>query len=217
MDYKQEIFDSVVNGKAKDTDRLVQEALAAGLGANEILKEALIPAMSEVGSRFECGRYFVPEMMISARAMKNGLAHLRPLLVDQEAKPIGKVVIGTVEGDLHDIGKNLVGMMFEGAGFQVIDLGVNVTPQKFLQTVQETDAQLVGLSALLTTTMPSMKRVVDAFKQAGLYGKVKIVVGGAPLVPDFANAIGAHGYAPDASSAASLAKRLVVDGQSVQN
>lgn len=213
MDYKQAIFDSVVNGKIKDTDRLVQEALAAGMSANEILKDALIAAMSEVGARFESGRYFVPEMMVSARAMKTVLPRLRPLLVNQEAKPIGKVVIGTVEGDLHDIGKNLVGMMLEGAGFQVIDLGVNVTPQKFVEMAQENDPQIVGLSALLTTTMPSMKRVIEAFKQAGLYDQVKIIVGGAPLVPAYAEDIGAHGFAPDASAAAVLAKRLIAPPQ----
>lgn len=209
MDYKEEIFQSVLNGDAAATGSMVLLALQSGLSAEELLKEALIAAMSEVGARFEAGDYFVPEMLISARAMKTGLAHLRPLLVEQDVKPVGKIVIGTVKGDLHDIGKNLVAMMLEGAGFQVVDLGVDVSPERFVEAARQEEAHLVGLSALLTTTMTNMKVTIEALKEAGVYGKVKVLIGGAPVTPAFAEQIGAHAYAPDASAAANLAKNLL--------
>jgi len=209
MGIKQSIFYTVLKGKREETDQLVLQALEAGIEPDEILKDALIPAMTEVGLRFERQEYFVPEMLISARAMKAGMARLRPRLVEQDVKPIGKIVLGTVKGDLHDIGKNLVGMMLEGAGFQVIDLGVDVSPDRFVQAVQDTAAELVGLSALLTTTIPSMEVTIDRLKQAGLYGRVKVMVGGAPLTQAFADKIGAHGFAPDASAAARKARELI--------
>jgi len=204
-----EIKEGVLDGDAKAVDRLVPQALQEGASAESLLKEALIPAMSEVGARFEAGDYYVPEMLISARAMKVGLEHLRPLLVAQDVKPAGKIVVGTVKGDLHDIGKNLVAIMMEGAGFQVIDLGVDVTPEQFIQAIRENEADLVGLSALLTTTMTNMKSTIDAIKAAGLYDQVKVIIGGAPVSQAFADQVGAHGFAPDASAAATLAARLI--------
>jgi 5-methyltetrahydrofolate--homocysteine methyltransferase len=204
-----EIKASVLDGDARAVDRLVPQALQEGISAESLLKEALISAMAEVGARFESGDYYVPEMLISARAMKVGLEHLRPLLVAQDVKPAGKIVVGTVKGDLHDIGKNLVAIMLEGAGFQVIDLGVDVTPEKFIQAVRENGADLVGLSALLTTTMTNMKSTIDAIKAAGLYDQVKVIIGGAPVSQAFADQIGAHGFAPDASAAATLAAHLI--------
>jgi 5-methyltetrahydrofolate--homocysteine methyltransferase len=209
MAIKEEIYDAVLNGDSSTVDSLIPAALGEGLSAESLLQEVLIAAMSEVGARFEAGDYFVPEMLISARAMKAGLAHLRPLLVEQDVKPVGKIVIGTIKGDLHDIGKNLVGMMLEGAGFQVIDLGVDVGPEQFVKTAKEEDANLIGLSALLTTTMANMKATVDALKTAGLYGKVKVLIGGAPVTQAYAEQIGAHGFAADASAAANLARSLM--------
>jgi len=209
MNIKEEIFENILNGSAPETEQLVLQALKAGVGAEELLRDALIPAMAEVGVRFERGDLYIPEMLISARAMKAGLAHLRPRLVEQDVKPAGKIILGTVKGDLHDIGKNLVGMMMEGAGFQVIDLGVDVSPDKFVQSVKDTGAELVGMSALLTTTMLSMEATIQALKQAGLYGKVKVIVGGAPITQGYADKIGAHGYASDASSASRKAMELL--------
>jgi 5-methyltetrahydrofolate--homocysteine methyltransferase len=209
MSIKDEIFESILNGDAKSVERLVPQALQEGISAESLLKETLIPAMNEVGARFEAGDYYVPEMLISARAMKAGLGILHPLLVAQDVKPAGKIVIGTVKGDLHDIGKNLVAIMMEGAGFQVIDLGADVTPEKFIQAVRENKADLVGLSALLTTTMPQMMVAIDQIKAAGLYDQVKVIIGGAPVTQAYADQIGAHGFAPDASAAATLALRLI--------
>jgi 5-methyltetrahydrofolate--homocysteine methyltransferase len=209
MSIKEEIYESILTGDAKSIERLVPQALQEGINAELLLKETLIPAMSEVGARFEAGDYYVPEMLISARAMKAGLVHLRPLLVAQDVKPAGKIVVGTVKGDLHDIGKNLVAIMMEGAGFQVIDVGVDVAPEKFIQAVRENGANLVGLSALLTTTMVNIKTTIDAIMSAGLYDQVKVIIGGAPVSQDFADQVGAHGFAPDASAAATLATRLV--------
>ncbi len=209
MSIKDEIYESVLNGDAEAVDRLVPQALREGFGAESLLKEALIPAMSEVGARFEAGDYYVPEMLISARSMKAGLDHLRPLLVAQDIKPAGKIVVGSVKGDLHDIGKNLVAIMMEGAGFQVIDLGIDVAPEKFIQAVRDHGANLIGISALLTTTMVNMKVTIDMIKSTGLYDQVKVIVGGAPVTQAFADQIGAQGFAPDASAAATLALRLV--------
>jgi 5-methyltetrahydrofolate--homocysteine methyltransferase len=205
----QDIFAAVVDGDQANTDHLVEQALADGIAPRVLLGEALIAGMSEVGNRFQVGEYFVPDMLVSARAMKAGMARLRPYLVTEDIQPIGKVVIGTVQGDLHDIGKNLVAMMLEGAGFQVTDLGVNVSPERFVETAQEQGADLIALSALLTTTMGSMQSVVTAVKQAGLQGRVKVLIGGAPIRQEYADQIGADGFAPDASLAAACARSLV--------
>jgi 5-methyltetrahydrofolate--homocysteine methyltransferase len=205
----QEIFDGIVEGNANQVQRKTQEALEAGLQPEIILKEAMIAAMTEVGRRFQAGEYYVPEMLIAARAMKVGTQVLKPHLQNAPVESAGKVVLGTVKGDLHDIGKNLVGMMLEGAGFQIVDLGTDVAPEKFVDAVRASGANLIGMSALLTTTMPNMKSVIEALDQAGLRGKVKVMVGGAPLTDEFARHIGADGYSPDASRAVALAKSLV--------
>ena len=169
----------------------------------------MVPAMAEVGRRFECNEYFVPELLLSARAMKGALELIRPLLVASGAQPVGRVAIGTVKGDLHDIGKNLVAAMLEGGGYEVIDLGVNVTPEQFVAAVKEKNANIVAMSALLTTTMPSMRTTVDALKQAGVRNQVKILVGGAPITERYAEEIGADGFAESAAGAVGLAKKVV--------
>jgi 5-methyltetrahydrofolate--homocysteine methyltransferase len=208
------IFDdlrqSVIDGEMSITQVLVQKALAEKMPPEQILKDGLISAMEEVGRRFECGEFYVPEMLISARAMKSGLVLLRPHLTAAKVQPIGKVVIGTVQGDLHDIGKNLVGMMLEGAGFEVIDLGADVSPEKYVAAVKEHQPDLVACSALLTTTMPRMENVIRLLKQAELRHRVKVIIGGAPVTDKYAIDIGADGFAPDAGSAASLAKALIL-------
>ncbi len=209
MTVTHDIFEAIVAGDQTTTDRLVAQALEAGLSAETILGEGLVAGMAEVGKRFECGTYFVGDMMVSARAMKAGLARLRPLLASEAVKPVGKVVIGTVQGDLHDIGKNLVAVMLEGAGFQVFDLGVDVRAEKFVAAVREKGADVVALSALLTTTMTSMKGVVEALKKAGLHPGVKVIVGGAAVTPEFAEKIGADGFASDAALAAARARELM--------
>lgn len=203
------IFEAVLDGNLHGTGALVQEALDAGLDASVILQDGLIAAMGEVGALFEEGEYFVPEMLVAARAMKAGLAILQPFLVDAAVEPVGQVVIGTVSGDMHDIGKNLVGMMLEGAGFNIIDLGTDVAPEKFIEAIKDSRANIVGLSALLTTTMPSMERTITALSEAGIRDQVKIIVGGAPVTAEYAQQIGADGFAADASQAASLAKSLI--------
>lgn len=205
----QDVYSAVLNGEANETKQLVQVALDNGTSAEHLLYQGLIAAMKEVGRLFEAGEYFVPEMLISARAMQSGMVILRPILVAQDIKPLGKVVIGTVEGDLHDIGKNLVGMMFEGAGFQIIDLGTNVAPEKFLEGIKQHKPDILGMSALLTTTMGSMQKTITYLVDQGLRDSIKIMIGGAPVTQDFANNIGADGFAPDASQAAIVAKRLI--------
>lgn len=202
------VYEAILAGDLDGATAGVQAALAAGTTPADLLHQALIPAMGEVGRLFEEGEYFVPEMLIAARAMKAGLAILKPLLVDSGIEPVGTVAIGTVKGDLHDIGKNLVAMMLEGAGFAIMDLGTDVTPEKFVAAAQN-GANIIGLSALLTTTMPSMEGTVQALQAAGLREQVKIMVGGAPVTAEYAQQIGADGYAPDASQAASLAKGFV--------
>ncbi len=183
-------------------------ALAAGIAPETILKDGLIAAMGEVGRLFEENEYFVPEMLVSARAMQGGLALLKPHLAAGGATPAGKVVVGTVKGDLHDIGKNLVGMMLEGSGFEVIDLGTDVSPEKFVKAVTEHQPHAIAMSALLTTTMPSMSNTIKALQEAGVREQVKVMIGGAPVTDGFARQIGADGYSPDASSAVRLAKTL---------
>ena len=203
------IQESVINGDKDDVESQVHKALDAKIKADEILSTGLIAAMKEVGDRFEAGDFYVPEMLIAARAMQAGLAILKPMLVQSGIQSTGKVVIGTVKGDLHDIGKNLVAMMLEGAGFEVVDLGTDVTPEKFTAAVKDSGANLVGISALLTTTMSNMKSVISALQEAGVREQVKVMIGGAPLTDGFAKEIGADGYAPDASRAVSLAKTLL--------
>ncbi|MCC7446619.1 MAG: corrinoid protein [Anaerolineae bacterium] len=198
----------VIDGSVKTVQKTVQEALDAGTSAKDVLTDGLIAAMAEVGSCYESGEFFVPDMLLAARAMKAGLEILKPRLVNSDVKPIGKVAVGTVTGDLHDIGKNLVAMMLEGAGFEIVDLGVDVAAEKYVAAVRG-GAQIVAISALLTTTMPNMKGVVEALKAAGLRDKVTIVVGGAPITQGYADAIGADGYAPDASNAVHKVRQLI--------
>jgi 5-methyltetrahydrofolate--homocysteine methyltransferase len=205
----QAIAAAVVDGDASRVKALVQAALSAQEDPAPILDDGLIAGMREVGRLFEEGEYFVPEMLISARAMKEGLAILRPLLVRANVRPAGKILLGTVKGDLHDIGKNLVGMMLEGSGLEVVDLGTDVPPERFVEEVRSGDAGLVGLSALLTTTMPYIRTTIEALDEAGLRDRVKVMVGGAPVTEAFAREIGADGYAPDASRAAALARELI--------
>ena len=207
-DLKQ-LYDSVVSGDAKTTQALTQQALAEGVDPLKLVNDYMVPAMDEVGRRFEANEYFVPELLISARAMKAALELIRPILTARGDKPVGRVAIGTVKGDLHDIGKNLVGSLLEGGGFEVIDLGVNVTPEKFIETVNSKQANIVAMSALLTTTMPAMKTTIDALKQAGVRDKVKILIGGAPITQKYADEIGADGYSENAVGAVALAKKAV--------
>jgi 5-methyltetrahydrofolate--homocysteine methyltransferase len=204
----QKMQENVINGQRAEVEMLVRQAMEANIPPDEILNSGLIAAMKEVGARFEAGDFYVPEMLIAARAMQAGLAILKPHLVQSGVEAIGKVVIGTVKGDLHDIGKNLVAMMLEGAGFEIIDLGTDAAPDKFVSAVKESNARVVGMSALLTTTMSNMKLIIAGLKEAGLRDSVKIMVGGAPVTEAFAKEIGADGYAPDASRAVALAQRL---------
>jgi corrinoid protein of di/trimethylamine methyltransferase len=209
MEDIKKLYDAVLNGNFKIAKELTQQALDAGIDPQVLVQEQMIPAMDEVGRRYEANEYFVPELLISARAMKASLELIRPLLTAQGAAPAGRVAIGTVKGDLHDIGKNLVAAMLEGAGFEVIDLGVDVSPDKFIAAVNEKNAGVVAMSALLTTTMNSMKTTVEAIKAAGVRGKVKIMIGGAPVTQKYADEIGADGYSSNANSAVALARRLV--------
>ncbi|RIK47868.1 MAG: cobalamin-binding protein [Chloroflexi bacterium] len=203
------VREAVIAGNAPETEAAVHAGLAAGLSAKRLLDEGLVEGMRHVGQLFEEGEYFVPEMLVAARAMKAGLAILRPQLMEAAIEPKGKVVIGTVRGDMHDIGKNLVGMMLEGAGFEIRDLGVNVAPERFVEVVQNEHPDIVALSALLTTTMPNMAAVIEQLKAAGVREQVKVLVGGAPVTESFAQRIGADGFAPDASQCATLASSLV--------
>lgn len=204
-----ELYEAILNGDAKAALAHTEDALSKGADPEALVQDAMISAMDEVGKRFECNEYFVPELMIAARAMKGALERVRPLLVAKGAKPLGRVVVGTVKGDLHDIGKNLVASMLEGGGFEVIDLGTNVTPEQFVAAVKEKDARIIGLSALLTTTMPSMKGTIDALKAAGLREQVRVMVGGAPITQEYADEIGADGYGENARSAVTLARELI--------
>lgn len=205
----EQLRELVKTGKAKETAERVQSLLDNGQKPDAIMKDALIPAMDEVGDLFQKGEYFVPEMLIAARAMQKGLEVLKPKLVASGIEPIGKVLVGTVKGDLHDIGKNLVVMALEGAGFEVIDLGTDVPPEKFVAAIKEHRPQVVGLSALLTTTMLAMKDTIQAIEKAGLRGQVKIMIGGAPIRQEFCDAIGADYYGPDSTSARTFARDIV--------
>lgn len=205
----QQITDCILSFDRDSINEKVQEALDAGIEPEEILNDGMIAAMAEVGRLFEEGEFFVPEMLVAAKTMQNGLAFLKPHLLETGVKSAGKVVLGTVKGDLHDIGKNLVGLMLEGAGFEVIDLGIDVPPEEFVAAVQAGDVKIISLSALLTTTMLNMKSTIDALKDAGLRDNVRVMVGGAPITDAYAKEVGADGYAPDASRAVKLAKSLI--------
>jgi 5-methyltetrahydrofolate--homocysteine methyltransferase len=205
----QELFEAIVTGDANNSRALTAQALAEAVDPLELVNKYLVPAMDEVGRRFQCNDYFVPELLISARAMKASLELIRPHLAARGDKPIGCVAIGTVKGDLHDIGKNLVASLLEGGGFEVIDLGVNVAPEKFIETVREKNATIIAMSALLTTTMPAMKTTIQALREAGVRDKVKVLIGGAPITQKYAEEIGADGYSEDAVGAVALAKKAV--------
>ena len=210
-DIVKEIYEGIVNGHQDIVAERVESALESGVPARTILEEGMLPAMAEVGRLFEEGECYVPEMMISARAMKAGLAKLRPSMKQTDVRAAGVVALGTVKGDLHDMGKNLVGMMLEGAGFTVRDLGVDVPPEAFVAAADEVD--VIGLSALLTTTVGSMKTTLEALDAAGKRSKVKVIVGGAPVTEAFARSIGADGYAADASRAVALTKSLIASSE----
>jgi 5-methyltetrahydrofolate--homocysteine methyltransferase len=204
----KKLYDAVLNGDAKTAVAITREAIDEQFDPIELISGTMVPAMDAVGKLYEEEEYFVPELLLSARAMKGSMELLRPLLIERGARPAGTVAIGTVKGDLHDIGKNLVASLLEGGGFEVIDLGADVPPDKFIEAIRERDAQVVCLSALLTVTMPSMKTTIEALKQAGLRDRVKVLVGGAPVTQQFADEIGADGYGENASHAVALARRM---------
>jgi len=205
----KELYDAILTGNAKKAAAVTQASLDEGVQPMDMVTHQMVPAMAEVGRLFECEEYFVPELLLSGRAMKACMELLRPLLSKQGVEPVGRVVIGTVKGDLHDIGKNLVACMLEGGGFEVIDLGADVAPDQFVNTVQSKNVKIVALSALLTVTMNSMRTTIQAFRDAGLREKVKIMVGGAPVTQQFADEIGADGFSENASAAVTLARKLV--------
>jgi len=204
----EELYTAILEGQRDVAKEMVELSLQEGLDPADVL-DAMVKAMGEVGRLFEEGEYFVPEMLIAARAMKTGMEILKPRLVDADIQPVGKIIAGTVKGDLHDIGKNLVCMMLEGAGFQVVDLGTDVSPEAFVAAVNEHQPDFMAISALLTTTMPSMQSTIEALKMAGLRDHVKVLIGGAPINNAYAEKIGADGYAQDASRAVKLAKSLI--------
>ena len=203
------LYEETLVGNAPKVRELTEAGLEADMAPESMLYDALIPSLEEVGARFERGDYFVPEMLIAARAMQGALDILRPLLAETGAKPVGTFVMGTVKGDVHDIGKNLVNIMLEGAGFEVIDLGVQVPPEKFVAAIEEHQPDVVGFSAFLTTTMPMFKVNIEALEKAGLRDDVIVMVGGAPVTQEYADVVGADGYAPDAASATKRAKELL--------
>ncbi len=205
----QKLYDAIVEGDAKTTLEMTNQALAENVTPDELVAKYMIPAMDEVGKRFEAEEYFVPELLLAGRAMKGALGVLRPLLAASGAQPAGKVIIGTVKGDLHDIGKNLVAAMLEGAGFEVTDLGTDVSPEKFVEAVSTKNANIVCLSALLTVTMPAMKTTLEALRSAGVRDRVKVMIGGAPVTDQYAREIGADSYSENASAAVSTARTLV--------
>jgi len=206
-----DLQEAIINGSKPQAIALTKELLTEKVNPQAILNEGLIEGMSEVGERFKCGDYFVPEMLIAARAMQSSMDLLRPVLVASGVEPIGTIVLGTVRGDLHDIGKNLTGMLLEGAGFKVVDVGVDASAEKFVNAVKENNAQLVGMSALLTTTMTYTREVIKALESAGLRNKVKVIVGGAPITEDWATQIGADGFAVDAATGADRCKELLAE------
>jgi 5-methyltetrahydrofolate--homocysteine methyltransferase len=209
MQLLQEVANSIINGKMAETEKLVHQALDSKIHVRDILNQGLIAGMDVVGKKFRNNEFYVPEVLIAARAMKAGMKILKPLFAESGVEPIAKLALGTVKGDLHDIGKNLVAMMLEGAGFEIIDLGVDVTPEKFSAAVKENKAQVIGLSALLTTTMLNMKTTIEHLKNDGVRDSVKVVIGGAPVTQSYADEIGADGYAADAATAVSIVKNLL--------
>jgi corrinoid protein of di/trimethylamine methyltransferase len=204
----KKLFEAILKGDNKGAVAVTKEAIAAGMPPMELINQQMIPAMNEAGRRFEAEEFYVPELLLAARAMKGALELLRPLLAASGTQPVGRVVIGTVKGDLHDIGKNLVASLLEGGGFAVVDLGTDVAPEKFVQAIQEHQANIVALSALLTVTMPMMKNTIEALKKASLREHVKVMVGGAPVTREYANSIGADGYSESATGAVALARQL---------
>lgn len=205
----QKLHDAILRGDAKTAAAVTREAIAEGAEPMDLISKYMVPAMDEVGRLFQCEEYFVPELLIAARAMKGSLELIRPLLAARGQQPSGRVVIGTVKGDLHDIGKNIVASMLEGGGFEVTDLGADVAPEKFVEAIQRCNTNLVCLSALLTVTMPSMRTTIEALKQAGVRERVKVLVGGAPVTRQFAQQIGADGYSEDAPGAVALARQMI--------
>lgn len=205
----QDLADAIIKGDNESSKKITQKLLEQGVNPLEILDDGLVPGMDVVGSKFKANEMYIPEVLIAARAMSAAMSVIKPLLTESGVPAKGTVIIGTVQGDLHDIGKNLVGMMLEGAGFNIVDLGVDVSPEKFVEGVKENNAQILGLSALLTTTMPAMKDVVETVRTNGEIKNIRIMVGGAPLTQEYADSIGADGYAPDASSAVDLVKKLL--------
>ena len=209
MALNQDLYDAILNGNAKKAHAATAEALAAGASPMELIQGSMVPAMNEVGRLFECEEYFVPELLLAGRAMKSAMELLKPLLSASGQRLAVRVVIGTVKGDLHDIGKNIVASMLEGSGFEVIDLGSDVSPENFVAAVEERKPQVVCMSALLTVTMPAMKLTIDALKTAGLRTRVKVLIGGAPVTQQYANEIGADGYSENASGAVGLVRNLI--------
>ena len=205
-----QIYSNVLYGQHKDIVKNIKTAIEQGLPATSIMNEGMLSAMLEVGRLFESGEFYVPEMLVAARSMQAGMNVLMPFLTNFEAHPAGKVAIGTVKGDFHDIGKNLVKIMLEGSGFEVIDLGVDVNPELFLSAVADHGVDIIGMSALITTTMPAMRTVIELLEKSGLRQQVKVIVGGAPLTEDYAHQIGADSYAPDASRTVTLAKSMLL-------
>jgi 5-methyltetrahydrofolate--homocysteine methyltransferase len=205
----KELQSALERGDAPTVEKLTKEAVDAGVGAKEILDGALIAGMQNIGELFKNNEIYVPEVLIAARAMTTAMGVLEPLLAEAGVKPVGTIAMGTVRGDLHDIGKNLVAMMMRGNGFKVVDLGIDVTPEQFIEAAKQGDIDLIGMSALLTTTMPSMKATIEGLQKEGLLGKVKVMIGGAPVTQRYADEIGADGYAPDAGSAVDRAKSLM--------
>jgi len=205
----EQIADEVVKGQADAVKELVNQAISEEISAEDVLNNGLVAGMNVVSKKFKNNEFFIPEVLVSARAMTAGLEILNPLLAEANVKSKGKIVIGTVKGDLHDIGKNIVGMMLQGAGYEIVDLGADVPKEKFIEFTQKEDANVVGLSALLTTTMIYMQEVIQGLKDAGLRDKVKVIIGGAPVTQAYADQIEADGYAPDAASAIDLAKDLL--------
>ncbi len=210
MELLQDIANCVINGKAPDTEKLVQKALDLKIPVKDILNQGLIVGMDVVGNKFKNNEFYVPEVLIAARAMKTGMKLLKPRFAESGVEPIAKLALGTVKGDLHDIGKNLVAMMLEGAGFEIIDLGVDVAPEKFATAIKENNVQIIGMSALLTTTMLNMKSTIESLKNDGVRDAVKIVIGGAPVTQSYADEIGADGYAADAATAVTIVKQLLI-------
>jgi len=213
MAHLNELYDAILNGDAKKAHATTAEALAAGAVPMDLIQEYMVPAMEEVGRLFEAEEYFVPELLLAGRAMKSAMELLKPLLAASGQKMAVRVVIGTVQGDLHDIGKNIVASMLEGSGFEVIDLGTDVSPESFVAAVEARQPHVVCMSALLTVTMPAMKTTIDALKTAGLRTRVKVIIGGAPVTTQYAREIGADGYSENANGAVGLVKNLLAEGR----